>query len=147
MLSDVQPSIRATVLDAAARYCYAVLNMKENIVNLAEVNGMDEALGQVIRERRKAMRIHQQDVAEQVGLAPVVYGRIELGTRPCRAMELWRISRILGTTVDDLLESVRPVTVEELIERAETARVTAVNAVDNYVLAVQRASDAATHLL
>ncbi len=49
MLSDVQPSIRATVLDAAARYCYAALNMKENIVNLAEVNGIDEALGKVIR--------------------------------------------------------------------------------------------------
>ncbi len=92
------------------------------------------------------MRIHQQDVAKQVGLAPVVYGRIELGTRPCRAMELWRISRILGTTVDDLLESVRPVTVEELIERAETARVTAAKAVDNYVLAVRRASDAASLL-
>lgn len=74
-----------------------------------------------------------------LGLAPVVYGRIELGTRPARATELRDIARILGVSTDDLLFSASPVTPEQVVERAAARRDTAHRALRDYAQAVLEA--------
>lgn len=96
----------------------------------------DRALGGVIRARRAARGLQQQEMAERLGLAPVVYGRIELGNRPVKATELRDIARVLGVTADDLLGAVSPVTPEQQVERAAAKRDTAYNALREYGNAV-----------
>lgn len=81
-------------------------------------------------------------MAGHVGLTPVVYGRVELGTRPARAVELRDIARVLGITADDLLGDARPVLAEELVNRAEARRDTAYTALRGYAAAVVDAVDA-----
>lgn len=104
----------------------------------------DRALGAVIRARRTARGLQQQEMAERLGLAPVVYGRIELGNRPVKAMELRDIARVLGVTADELLVSVSPVTPEQQVERAAAKRDTAYNALREYGSAVLDAIAAVT---
>ena len=81
-------------------------------------------------------------MAAHVGLTPVVYGRVELGSRPARAVELRDIARVLGITTDDLLGDARPVPAEELVTRAEARRDTAYTALRGYAAAVVDAVDA-----
>ncbi len=81
-------------------------------------------------------------MAAHVGLTPVVYGRVELGTRAARAVELRDIARVLGITADDLLGDARPVPVEEMVSRAEARRDTAYTALRGYAAAVVDAVDA-----
>lgn len=102
----------------------------------------DKALGAVIRRRRAARGLTQQAMAERLGMAPVVYGRIELGNRPVRAVELRDIARVLGVSTDDLLREVDPVTAEEVVERAVAARDTAHRALREYTSAVVDAAAA-----
>lgn len=96
----------------------------------------DRALGGVIRARRTARGLQQQEMAERLGMAPVVYGRIELGNRPVKATELRDIARVLGVSTDDLLRAVAPVSVEEQVERAAAKRDTAYTALREYGNAV-----------
>ncbi|MGV0656753.1 helix-turn-helix transcriptional regulator [Mycolicibacterium thermoresistibile] len=110
----------------------------------------DRALGAVIRARRVGRGLQQQEMAEMLGLAPVVYGRIELGNRPVKATELRDIARILGVSTDDLLREITPVTPEQQVERAAARRDTAVtslvaygNAVVDAVAAVQESDHGA----
>lgn len=69
-------------------------------------------------------------------MAPVVYGRIELGNRPVKATELRDIARVLGVTTDDLLGAVSPVSPEQQVERAAARRDTAYTALREYGSAV-----------
>lgn len=96
----------------------------------------DKALGAVLRRRRAATGMRQQDMAERLGMAPVVYGRIELGNRPVRAVELRDIARALGVSTDDLLREVEPVTPEEIVERAVAARDNGHRALREYAASV-----------
>ncbi|ANO12798.1 helix-turn-helix domain-containing protein [Mycobacteroides abscessus] len=96
----------------------------------------DRALGAVIRARRTARGLQQQELAERIGMAPVVYGRIELGNRPVKATELRDIARVLGVTTDDLLGAVSPVSPEQQVERAAARRDTAYTALREYGSAV-----------
>ena len=59
------------------------------------VEADDKALGAIIRRRRAAAGMSQKDMSERLGLAQVVYGRIELGTRAVRAIELRDIAAAL----------------------------------------------------
>lgn len=104
----------------------------------------DRALGGVIRARRTARGLQQQEMAERIGLAPVVYGRIELGNRPVKATELRDIARVLGVTADELLLSMSPVTPEQQVERAAARRDTAYTALREYGNAVVDAIAAVT---
>lgn len=96
----------------------------------------DRALGAVIRARRTARGLQQQEMAERLGMAPVVYGRIELGNRPVKATELRDIAKVLGVTTDELLDAVSPVSPEQQVERAAARRDTAHNALREYGNAV-----------
>lgn len=86
------------------------------------VSSEDQAIGAAIRRRREAAGIHQQTLAAAVGLAPGVMGRVELGTRACRATELRVIAKELGISTDELLRDVTPVSTAELVERAAFRR-------------------------
>lgn len=81
-------------------------------------------------------------MAAHVGLTPVVYGRVELGSRPARAVELRSIARVLGVSADDLLGDARPVPVEEMVTRAEARRDTAHTALRGYAASLVDAVDA-----
>lgn len=104
----------------------------------------DRALGAVIRRRRAAAGLQQQEMAERLGLAAVVYGRMELGNRPVRATELRDIAKALGASADDLLREVTPVTPEEQVERAVARRDTAYTGLREYATAVADAIEAVT---
>ena len=80
--------------------------------------------------------MQQQVLAAAVGLAPGVMGRVELGTRACRASELRIIAKELGTTTDELLRDVTPLSTAELVERAETRRDIAYKGLREYAEAV-----------
>jgi transcriptional regulator with XRE-family HTH domain len=101
-----------------------------NLYSMADVE--NRLLGSAIRRRRVSHGLQQRELAEAIGLATVVYGRIELGSRPVRATELRAIARELGTTADDLLEEVVPVPDEEFVERAVTMRDAAYGALREY---------------
>ncbi|MEY8013948.1 helix-turn-helix domain-containing protein [Mycobacterium servetii] len=96
----------------------------------------DRALGAVIRRRRAARGLTQQAMAERLGMSPVVYGRVELGNRPVRAVELRDIARTLGVPMDDLVREVDPITAEEMVERAVALRDTAHRALREYASVV-----------
>lgn len=102
----------------------------------------DRALGAVIRRRRAAAGLQQQEMAERLGLAAVVYGRMELGNRPIRATELRDIAKALGASADDLLREVTPVTPEEQVERSVARRDTAYTGLREYARAVADAIEA-----
>lgn len=106
----------------------------------------DEAIGAAIRHRREALHLPQNWVAEQVALSPVVYGRIEMGTRPIRATEIREVARVLGVTADELLRDGVPATVAELMELAVTRRAAAVGALTEFAGAVSAAGAAGADL-
>ena len=81
---------------------------------MARVSEHGKALGAAIRARRKATGVTQQELAAVIGVAPVVMGRMELGTREVRASELISLSRALGTSADELL-GVQPLTPDDLL--------------------------------
>lgn len=83
-------------------------------------------------------------MAERLGIAAVVYGRMELGNRPVRATELRDIAKLLGISTDDLLRGVNPVTAEEMVERAASRRDTAFTSLREYSSAVVDAVEAVT---
>lgn len=102
----------------------------------------DRALGVAIRSRRFTLGMQQQEVAERIGMAPVVYGRIELGLRPARATELRDISRVLGVSADDLLRSISTESPEQIVERASVCQIAAHKALQEYNSALDEAVNA-----
>lgn len=96
----------------------------------------DQALGAAIRRRREAAGIAQKDLADTIGMAPVVLSRIELGTRAARATELLDITQALDTTPDALLRGVTPRSSAELVESAEYRRDAVVTAMRAYAEAL-----------
>lgn len=120
----------------------SVLYELDRLVSMADPE--DRALGAVIRRRRTARGLQQQEMAERLGLAAVVYGRMELGNRPIRATELRDIAKALGASADDLLREVTPVTPEEQVERAVARRDTAYTGLREYGAAVVDAIEAVT---
>ncbi len=55
-------------------------------------------------------------------MASVVYGRIELGTRPAKALELRNIASALGMRTDDLL-CARPLSTQEMVSAAVSLKI------------------------
>lgn len=99
-------------------------------------SGEDQAIGAAIRRRREAAGVQQQTLAAAVGLAPGVMGRVELGTRACRASELRIIAKELGISTDELLRDVTPVSAAELVERAAFRRDVAYKSLNEYAEAL-----------
>lgn len=99
----------------------------------------DRALGAALRRRREATGLMQQHVAAEIGMAPTVLGRIESGSRPCRAVELRALAAVLGTDPTTLLTEAVPLTVDQLIDGARTRFRRAVDALAGTAEAAQRA--------
>ncbi len=60
-------------------------------------------LGEAAREARRRARLTQADVAERVGIATEVYGRLERGLMLPSVETLRKLCRVLGVTSDALL--------------------------------------------
>ncbi|GIZ97498.1 hypothetical protein TTY48_21100 [Tsukamurella sp. TY48] len=63
----------------------------------------DKNLGRELRTRREAKDMSQERLAQVVGLNQSIVGRIEAGTRPCRATELVALAEALGVSAERLL--------------------------------------------
>lgn len=66
-----------------------------------------EALGQRIREIRKAKGFSQEGFAAEVGLDRAYYGGVERGERNVAALNLVRIAAVLGVEVGELFPPVK----------------------------------------
>ncbi len=63
----------------------------------------DTQIGIYLRESREKRGITARRVAEEIGLDPSAYSRVETGTRKLTAGELVRAADTLGMSVDDLV--------------------------------------------
>jgi transcriptional regulator with XRE-family HTH domain len=62
----------------------------------------------LIRDRRKALKLAQYEVAHRLGVAPATYIRWERGEYEPRASDLVTLAGILGVEVNDLLTDPDP---------------------------------------
>lgn len=67
-------------------------------------------IGAAAREARKRAKLTQEDVAERLGIAPEVYGRMERGITTPSVPTLKKICQALGVTASSLLtvETMKP---------------------------------------
>lgn len=77
-------------------FCYKILTEREN---------KEAALENKIRNLRKAKGLTQQQLSEKLGLKSIsAVAMWELGDRTPRTRNLKKLAKVLGTTVDDLLD-------------------------------------------
>jgi transcriptional regulator with XRE-family HTH domain len=77
---------------------------------------LSQILGAAVRAARQRLELTQADVAERVGLATEVYGRLERGHMLPSVRTLLRICTVLHVSSDEVLGLVnldKPVTVAE----------------------------------
>ena len=60
-------------------------------------------LGKSARAARVSLGFTQEQTAEQIGISPEFYARMERGQALPSIMTLWRMSAVLHTTLDGLL--------------------------------------------
>ena len=63
-----------------------------------------KVIGRHIRDARKSAGLTQEAAANQLGLSPEHYGKVERGERTVNLERLVQISHLYGTTVCALLE-------------------------------------------
>lgn len=104
------------------------------------------ALGKAAREARTALNMTQAQVADALGLAHEVYGRIERGLMMPSVPTLVRMASVLRVTPDQLLgwssrqPKVRPPEYERilsLLDRADDSSLARAEAVLNALLTVE----------
>lgn len=61
------------------------------------------ALGRMVRERRRALRLTQAQLAELAGISVAFVGHIERGTRILSVETLFRLCAVLGLSADYLM--------------------------------------------
>lgn len=72
---------------------------------VVEVSVLDyKAMGQKIREKRKGLKLTQEQLAERVDISVAFVGHIERGTKIPSVSTLYRISRAVGCLMDELIE-------------------------------------------
>ena len=64
-----------------------------------------EVMGKRIRERRKNMKLTQQELADQIDLSASFLGHIERGTRKLSVETLYAICMALDCSSDQLMET------------------------------------------
>lgn len=64
-----------------------------------------ELVGRRIRSHRRARGLTQEQLADDVDLSRTSITNIEQGNQPVSAWLLWRLSGILGCSIDELLPS------------------------------------------
>lgn len=67
------------------------------------MNEMLEQIGQRIYERRKQLRLTQDDLAERADVTPQTISSAERGQKSLRSENLFRVSKALGVSSDYLL--------------------------------------------
>lgn len=65
-------------------------------------------IGDLIRARREAARLSQEDVAAQAGISISTMSSMERGLHPATARNLAAVAHTLGITADELRECGRP---------------------------------------
>ncbi len=66
------------------------------------------ALVRNIRAARKAARLTQEQIAEELGISTLSYGKLERGCRPISLERLAQIAEVLDVTVYELLDGAVP---------------------------------------
>jgi CheY-like chemotaxis protein len=77
------------------------------LLRLSE-NALKEALGQAIRERRKALGLTLAQMAQRTGVSLGYLSQIELGKNSASIETLYRISLGLGIKMSELFQTVQP---------------------------------------
>lgn len=77
-------------------------------------------IARAIRAERTYAGLHQQDVADALGLSRSAITRIENGTRPLGVEELYAICRLLGVGLPQLLARADPRDRRVLLGRHDT---------------------------
>ena len=65
-----------------------------------------QALGKVIRRKREALGLSQEDLASRAGVHRTYMGSAERGERNVAVVNLERIARALGCSLEDLFREV-----------------------------------------
>jgi len=82
-----------------------------------------KTIGAKIRERRKALGLTQERIAEYIGVSDIHYGRIERGDRAVSLELLERIAETLDVQVTELLTGAFPdLTAKQTTEPDEFVR-------------------------
>lgn len=64
-----------------------------------------EAMGKVIRAKRKEMKLTQKDLANRVGISTAFCGHIERGSRKASLETVVAIANVLELSLDKMLQS------------------------------------------
>lgn len=86
--------------------------------------------------------MQQQQVAALIGMDGSVYGRVESGARPLRALELRDVARALGVSPEALLRAGEPVAVEEQVLRLTREQMTVHRVLAEFATATGEALEA-----
>jgi transcriptional regulator with XRE-family HTH domain len=70
-------------------------------------------LGKIIRRRREAIGISQENFAHELGIARSYYWRVEHGLINVRLLKLIQIAKGLGTTASDILQELESLTAKK----------------------------------
>ena len=68
------------------------------------MNGVDKAVGQRIRQRRKRLGLSQSELALRIGVRFQQVQKYESGNNRVAASRLWEISQALGVPIDYFFE-------------------------------------------
>jgi DNA-binding NtrC family response regulator len=95
---------------------FPVAQLQQSVLRCLESKGLlrmsetalKEALGQVIRERRKSLGLTLAQMAQRTGVSLGYLSQIELGKNSASIETLYRISLGLGVKMADLFQSLQP---------------------------------------
>ena len=79
----------------------------QRISGQTDVDGALLRIGEVIREKRKALKFSQEAFADEVGIDRAHMGRIERGERNLTLLNLLRIATALSSPASDLLSQAK----------------------------------------
>lgn len=83
-------------------------NMKPKETTGQSTSDVQESLGTLLRQRRKAIGMTMKDVAQQAGLTEGFISQIERGISTPSLMTLYNVANALGTSIDSFLKQPPP---------------------------------------
>lgn len=64
---------------------------------------MDKKIGQYVRDKREALKISQEAVANAIGMTQPAYSKIESGLTAMKVNKLYMAADFMGVTIYDIL--------------------------------------------
>lgn len=106
MTTIMSPSVKAESKASAREKDAAMKHLpfyhfKEDPIDGVYVNA---TIADNMLKARAARDVTVTHVAEQLGIAPTVYGKWERADAPIPAKSLWIVARVLGVSLHDLLD-------------------------------------------